>query len=84
MWQPTLCSLNLAGDGELIVLLWKTLAGFLDVLADGNPSEYRRGNDQAFQHDCSSQIKKLPPAPDNYPVADVSDCVSIATLVFRG
>jgi hypothetical protein len=38
MWQPAVCTLNLAGDGELIVLLRKTFAGLLDDLANGNPS----------------------------------------------
>jgi hypothetical protein len=70
MWQPAFCTLNLAGDGELIVFLWQTLPRFLDDLANGNPSKYWRGDDQTFQHDCSSQIKNSPQAPDDYPVAD--------------
>ena len=53
MQQPAVPPLHLRGDGELIVLLRQTLAVLLDDLADGNPTEYPRGDSKAYEHDGS-------------------------------
>jgi hypothetical protein len=70
MWQPAVCTLNLAGDGELIVLSPEDVCRLSRRPCQWKSVQYRRGDNKTFQHDCSSQIKNSPPAPDDYPVAD--------------
>ena len=55
MRQPSVLVLHLRRDRELVVLLRQAFAVPLDNLADGNSSQNRRGDTQAFQHDVLLQ-----------------------------
>ena len=58
--QPAVLTLHLGRDGELVILLWQSLAVLLDDLTDGNPPEHRRGDSQTFEHGESPGNEKRP------------------------
>jgi hypothetical protein len=50
MGYPTVPTLNLGGDGELVIFLWKAFAVLFNSFTDGNPAQYGRSNCETFDH----------------------------------